>query len=320
MHYAFLSVFAHATKSGYEVDRRPYPNSTPAPHVLGELALLYVATIAVSELRSWADYLERRAQLLTPLSSTITELASRAGDVVAYFWFLGGQPQPLDYCQEANRRAHPLLLAGQPCEIDPSQLQPDDVGYYPNPVDRLQRMHTGEREMTTGFGFSQLVLASLVEAMPGQTRLGLRSAHLGAGQGQKTACGHQLAAIANGPLAANRFPVAASTQSDVRRGRVATPCAPCRRLGGTLPGAGPIMEVVGPADLVLALNDALIQAISRLVDDWQNPIAIERARFRPFVRSGACTAGPVTTAFQARLWSEPIRSPQRSCVTVQRRP
>jgi len=31
------------------------------------------------------------------------------------------------------------------------------------------------------------------------------------------------------------------------------------------------MEVVGPAHLVLALNDALIQAISRLVDDWQNP-------------------------------------------------
>ena len=154
VHYAFLSAFAHATKSGYEVDRRPYPNSPPAPHVLAELALLYVATIAVSELRSWAAYLERRAQLLTPLSSTITELASRAGDVIAYFWFLGGQPQPLDYCQEANRRAHPRLLAGQPCEIDPSQLQPDDVGYYPNRVDRLQRMHTGEREMTTGFGFS----------------------------------------------------------------------------------------------------------------------------------------------------------------------
>ena len=85
---------------------------------------------------------------------------------------------------------------------------------------------------------------------------------------------------------------------------------PTPAVGGTLPGAGPIMEVVGPADLVLALNDALIQAISRLVDDWQNPIAIERARFRPFVRSGACTAGPVTTAFQARLWSEPIRLPQ----------
>lgn len=92
--YAFLSAFAHATKSGYEVDRRPYPNSPPAPHVLGELALLYVATIAVSELRSWAAYLERRAQLLAPLSSTITELASRAGDVIAYFWFLGGHPSP----------------------------------------------------------------------------------------------------------------------------------------------------------------------------------------------------------------------------------
>ena len=102
VHYAFLSAFAHATKAGYEVDRQPYPNSPPASHVLGELALLYVATIAVSELRSWAAYLERRPHLLAPLSSTITELASRAADVIAYFWFLGGHPKPFDYCQEAS--------------------------------------------------------------------------------------------------------------------------------------------------------------------------------------------------------------------------
>jgi hypothetical protein len=74
VHYAFLSAFAHATKSGYEVDRRPYPNSPPASHVLGEVVLLYVATIAVSELRSWAVYLDTRPHLLAPLSSTIIEL------------------------------------------------------------------------------------------------------------------------------------------------------------------------------------------------------------------------------------------------------
>jgi hypothetical protein len=31
VHYAFLSAFAHATKAGYEVDRRPFPNTRP-PH------------------------------------------------------------------------------------------------------------------------------------------------------------------------------------------------------------------------------------------------------------------------------------------------
>ncbi|HZA87730.1 MAG TPA: hypothetical protein VE466_12710 [Acidimicrobiales bacterium] len=154
VHYAFLSAFTHATKSGFEVDRRPFPNSPPASHVMGELALLYVATIAISEVKSWAAYVGRRVHLLAPLGSTTTDLVTRAEQVTAYFWFLGGHPQPFDYCQEANRRAHPLLLAGQPGEVEPSELQPADVGYYPNPFDRLQHLHTGGQELTTGFGFA----------------------------------------------------------------------------------------------------------------------------------------------------------------------
>jgi hypothetical protein len=154
VHYAFLSAFTHATKSGFDVDRRPFPNSPPASHVMGELALLYVATIAISEVKSWAANVGRRVHLLAPLSSTTTDLVTRAEQVTAYFWFLGGHPQPFDYCQEANRRAHPLLLAGQPGEVEPSELQPDDVGYYPNPYDRLQHLHTGGQELTTGFGFA----------------------------------------------------------------------------------------------------------------------------------------------------------------------
>jgi hypothetical protein len=42
-----------------------------------------------------------------------------------------------------------------------------------------------------------------------------------------------LAAIANCPLADNRFPVAASPQSDARRGWAATPCAIMPAFGGT---------------------------------------------------------------------------------------
>ena len=103
----------------------------------------------------------------------ITELASAAGDVIAYFWFLGGQPQPLDYCQEANRRAHPLLLAGQPCEIDPSQLQPDDVGYYPNPVDRLQRSTPANGRSRPDSASLPVGPRFMVEAMPRAKPFGL---------------------------------------------------------------------------------------------------------------------------------------------------
>jgi hypothetical protein len=153
VHYAFLSAFSHATKSGYEVRRRTYPNGPDASHLLGELALLYVVTIAVSELRSWTTYVERRRRLLAAVSPTIADLARSACETVAYFWFLGGCPQPFDYCQEANQRAHPLLVAGKRPEVAPSQLQPGDVGYYHDPFDRLLRLHTGGVEMTTGFGF-----------------------------------------------------------------------------------------------------------------------------------------------------------------------
>jgi len=153
VHYAFLSAFAHATRSGYEVGRGTFPNGPPASHVLGEIVLLYVATIAISELRTWVTYVERRPHLLAPLSPTITDLLRRADGVVAYFWFLGGCPQQFDYCQEANRRAHLRLLAGERPEIGPTELEADDVGYYAEPFDRLVRLHTGAVEMTTGFGY-----------------------------------------------------------------------------------------------------------------------------------------------------------------------
>lgn len=110
VHYGFLSAFTHATQTGYDLRTRPGPDVPPIDHVLSELALLHVCTIAIAEIDTWATYIASRPHLLAPLRSDVVDLVDRLRPVVSYFWFLGGQPQDFDRYQEAKRRAHPLLL------------------------------------------------------------------------------------------------------------------------------------------------------------------------------------------------------------------
>jgi hypothetical protein len=114
---------------------------------------LYAAVISASEIAAWQRYINQRAELLAPLSAPITDRAQRAGEVTGYFWFLGGEPQHYDVCQEANRRADPQLRSGRRPEITPEDLAAADVGYYADPLERLVQMHIGGTELMTGFGF-----------------------------------------------------------------------------------------------------------------------------------------------------------------------
>ncbi len=79
---------------------------------------------------------------------------ARAAAITGYFWFLGGTPQPFDLVEEANRRAHPLLLKGGRPAFTPATIPPAEVSYYSNPIDTPSRMHVGESELMTGSGFS----------------------------------------------------------------------------------------------------------------------------------------------------------------------
>lgn len=153
VHYSFLSAFTHATKSAYEIGRVPPPGPASTPHLLGELAILYVSTIAINEIATWERFTQNRPHLLAPLPSGTTDAAAAADEMTAYFWFLGGAPQPFDIVQEANRRAAPLVLAHRPNDINPSDIPAAEVTYYPNPFDRLAWMHAGGGELTTGFGY-----------------------------------------------------------------------------------------------------------------------------------------------------------------------
>jgi hypothetical protein len=152
--YGFLSAFVHATQSASDLHIRPNPGGPSVDHLLGELALLYVCTIAIAEIDTWATYIQARPQMLASLPPAVSDLVDESREIVAYFWFLGGGPQDFDRYQEANHRAHALLLAGRRPEIAPNQLTNEDVGYYDQPLERLLRMHTGGNELTTGFGFA----------------------------------------------------------------------------------------------------------------------------------------------------------------------
>lgn len=153
VHYGFLSAFTHATQTASDLRIRPAPGGPPLVHVLGEMSLLYVCAIALAEISSWESYIRQRPTMLAAISSGVSELADEVRLTIDYFWFLGGGPQAIDFYEEANRRAHPLLMGNKPPEVSPSQLPRDEVGYYDHPLERLSRMHTGENEMTTGFGF-----------------------------------------------------------------------------------------------------------------------------------------------------------------------
>ncbi|HVV37558.1 MAG TPA: hypothetical protein VHC63_13190 [Acidimicrobiales bacterium] len=156
VHYRFLSAFTHATNTGYNVAHRDVrPNSPSATHLLSELALLYVAVVASAQIDTWAAFLAKRSERLRPLGAEVAKIAETARQRIGYFWFLGGKPQPFDVYEEANRRAHPLLLEGKPIPLM-TDVVPEDVRYYSDPYDRLARLHVGERELTTGFAFAPL--------------------------------------------------------------------------------------------------------------------------------------------------------------------
>ncbi len=124
VHYAFLSAFTHATTSGYELGRRAMPGAPSTAHLLGELALLYVITLAIVQIDAWTRYAERRPHLLLRPRLDVLNAVNRSRKTISYFWFLVGEPQEFDRYQEANRHAQPRLMSGQAPEVGPDDLAP----------------------------------------------------------------------------------------------------------------------------------------------------------------------------------------------------
>ena len=161
VHYRLLSAFTHPTGTGYQMvsPRRAGLYRDDRIHLLGELVLLYVCSMGVCELRSFLEYEAVRNTLTFKNHDELEGVCAALASTVGYFWFPRvGAPTQFDFFEEANRRAWAtggatvLTRDATPPELIP----PDEVSYYRNPLQRLERLHHGIGELTTGFSYRSL--------------------------------------------------------------------------------------------------------------------------------------------------------------------
>jgi hypothetical protein len=90
-----------------------------------------------------------------PTDSTLDENFHEEAEArlaTEYFWFLSGDPHQYDRIEEVHTRVWRRRKWGPP-DIDWRALPAERVRYYPNPMERLVRMHHTTGEMSTGLVF-----------------------------------------------------------------------------------------------------------------------------------------------------------------------
>lgn len=154
VHYRFLSTFTHATQTGYTLVRAT--SSNPHDHYAEELVWLYAVEIAAAELDAFLAMSNLEPPVEVTNADEIRRLVEAGRERSAHLWFPGGEPDRFDYVEEANRRGfrqHREEGFSQPARVAPDDIQAKEVGYYPDPMRRLMRLHSSFVEGTTGFGY-----------------------------------------------------------------------------------------------------------------------------------------------------------------------
>jgi len=155
VHYAFLSAYVHGAKKAHElVYGHNIPNNLgDFDHFASELALLYVIVIAAAELEVFGRMAHRSPRLPLHDWHAVTSEVAMARAASNHFWFLSGEPHIYDRIHELDTRT-PRPRAGKafvrPPRLDPLTLDPSEVRYYVNPLDRLVKLHHSYHELMTG--------------------------------------------------------------------------------------------------------------------------------------------------------------------------
>lgn len=161
VHYRFLSVYVHPLTE--EIANRLYGRNrlgdwTTEDHYAEELVLLYVATLAIDELRDFAEMADKEPRVdLADWEEVRRDLAA-VEPQIEHFWPPGRRPYSYDRAIEANQRVFDAMAAqhdaGQsftlPRAADPDAIPESQVRYYPDPLRRLVQLHGGFSEITTG--------------------------------------------------------------------------------------------------------------------------------------------------------------------------
>ena len=140
VHYNFLSMFTHLTKTGYELavdwDRKR--------HFLLELNLLYVLRILRLYLLLLIDFFSITEHRIRNLEQLISFL-DKIDEQYDYFWFIFNEPSEYDIwhyqtLRESRKRKGELL--------------DEKIPYYEDPCERLRRQHQSAYELTTGLTYT----------------------------------------------------------------------------------------------------------------------------------------------------------------------
>lgn len=154
VHYAFLSAFVHPAQRGYDL---LYGSNIPSrmgqrDHYCEELVLLYLIAVAAAELEAFGRMSRRKPALPLLDWEAVEREVAEARLATEYFWFLSGDPHQYDRIEEVHTRVWRRRKWGPP-DIDWRALPAERVRYYPNPLERLVRMHHTTGEMSTGLVF-----------------------------------------------------------------------------------------------------------------------------------------------------------------------
>ncbi len=68
----------------------------------------------------------------------------------SHSWFLSGGPHEWDFIREADTRMEVRSGSRRRRRTDPKSIKPERVRYYPDPLERLIKLHGSYQELLTG--------------------------------------------------------------------------------------------------------------------------------------------------------------------------
>lgn len=149
IHYRFLSAFAHPTSHTDELIYGRNHTARRYDHYSSELSLLYICALGAWEVRSFLAMTDQPPRVDVSDRAGVEHVVAIATDASSHLWFVWGQPHSYDRFVAANHAsfaAHAGKLERQSVR-PPEDLEPGDVGYYADPLNRLIRMHSSANEL-----------------------------------------------------------------------------------------------------------------------------------------------------------------------------
>ena len=153
VHDRFLGAYVHGVQKAYEnVYGYNYPSNVGGfNHCASELALLYIVTIAAAELEIFGQMAKRTPRLRLVGWDRVEDEIAAARASSSHLWFLSGEPHMYDRIREVDTRMpRPGSGLSKRPRPDPASLDPKTVRYYPQPLERLVRLHHSYQELLTG--------------------------------------------------------------------------------------------------------------------------------------------------------------------------